>query len=275
MRVVRPLVAGLLTGLALAAAAAPALPLAALEAAAVEHALQARLPAAQVAGLEQGLEAVQAQAGARLQAGAGLAHVREPLTETNTRRYERGQAQIGLRWPLLGSREAGARAVDEARLALALARLEADEAQAVVRRQVRRGYLELVAARQRAALARVWLGAQPGVAQALGRRAAAGLLLPADQLAFQTQADTVERDLRRQEVLARAAQRELAAWTGPAAADLGDPARVLDWPRWPAATARRCWPRSRASRRWRAPAPRARRRGAPRRAAGSTASRPG
>ena len=189
---------------------------------------------AQVEGRAQGLEAAQALGGPRLQAGAGLAHVREPVTDTAVRRYERGHAQVGLRWPLLGSREAAQRAVDEAEVALALAHLQVDEAQALVRQQVRRSYLELVAARQRAAAARAWLGTQPAVAQALARREAAGLLLAADHLAFQTQADTVERDLARQEVAARAAQRELLAWAGPAAEALIDPARTLGWPQWPA-----------------------------------------
>jgi hypothetical protein len=104
-----------------------------------------------------------------------------------------------------------------------------------VRQQVRRSYLELVAARQRAAVAQAWLQAQPAVTQALARREAAGLLLGADRLAYQTQADTVERDLARQDVIARAALRELQAWAGSSAQALGDPAQVLAWPRWPAA----------------------------------------
>ncbi len=210
-------------------------PLAELEVAAVEQALAIRLSEAELAGRRQGLQAAQAQDGPRLQAGAGVARVREPLTDTAVRRYERSQAQVGLRWPLLGSREAAERVVDEADVALALAQLQADEAQALVRLQVRRSYLELVAARQRAAVAQAWLQAQPAVAQALARREATGLLLGADRLAYQTQADTVERDLARQDVIARAALRELQAWAGSSAQALGDPAQVLAWPQWPVA----------------------------------------
>jgi outer membrane protein TolC len=226
-------VAALLGSGVFAVAATP--PLAELEAAAIEQALAVRLSEAELAGRRLGLQAVQAQDGPRLQAGAGLARVREPLSDTAVRRYERSQAQVGLRWPLLGSREAAERAVDEADVALALAHLQADETQALVRLQVRRSYLELVTARQRAAAAQAWLKAQPAVAQALARREAAGLLLGADHLAYQTQADTVERDLARQDVIARAALRELKAWAGSSAQALADPDRGLAWPRWPAA----------------------------------------
>jgi outer membrane protein TolC len=212
--------------------AAP-LPLADLEMAAVEQALTVRVSEAERTRRRHGLEAAQAEDGARLQAGAGLARVREPLSDTAVRRYDRSQVQIGLRWPLLGSREARQRAVEEADVALALAELQTQEAQAWVRLQVRRSYLELVAARQRAAAARAWLQAQPSVSQALKQREASGWLLEADRLAYQTQADTVERDLARQELLARAALRELQAWAGPAARVLEDPAPSWAWPRWP------------------------------------------
>ena len=235
MQLLRLLTAMTLSALGCAVAASEPLPLPALEAAAVEHALAVRLSEAELAGRRQGLEAVRAQDGPRLQAGAGLARVREPVTDTAVRRYERGQAQVGLRWPLLGSREAAQRAVDEADVALAVAHLQADEAQALVRQQVRRSYLDLVAARQRASAARAWLGSQATVAQALARREAAGLLLGADHLAYQTQADTVERDLARQDVIARNAARELRAWAGAAAQGVDETARELAWPSWPQA----------------------------------------
>lgn len=232
---VRAFMSGAALWAAASAGAAPVPPLAELEAAAAEHALASRLSEAGVAQRTHALAAAQAQDGARLQAGAGLARVREPLSDTAMRRYERSQAQVGVRWPLLGSREALQRAVDEADAALAVARMQAEEAQARVRQQVRRSYLDLVAARQRASVTQAWLAAQPAVAQALARREAAGLLLGADQLAYQTQADTVERDLARQEVAASAARRELAAWAGPAADRLVDAGGALAWPQWPAA----------------------------------------
>ncbi|WP_299018553.1 TolC family protein, partial [uncultured Tepidimonas sp.] len=145
--------AALVLGLAALAPAARAgsLPLAAWEAQALDQALARRLAQAE---LEQRLhqrEAAQALDGARLQAGAGLARAREALTDTTVRRYERGQVQLGVRWPLLGSRLAAQRALDEADTAVAAARLREQDARQAVRTEVRRAYVALAAAQAREA----------------------------------------------------------------------------------------------------------------------------
>lgn len=225
-------VAALVLGLAALAPAARAggLPLIAWEAQAVEQALVRRQAQAE---LEQRLhqrEAVQALDGARLQAGAGLAHAREALTDTASRRYERGHVHVGVRWPLLGSRLAAQRALDEADTAVAAARLREQDAREAVRTQVRRAYVTLAAAQAREAAARAWLAQREVLHAGLKRRHDAGLLLVDDYLSYLTQAGTVERDLARQQMVQRNAWRELAVLTGLQV----DTPPAAPWPQWSA-----------------------------------------
>lgn len=222
--------AALVLGLAALAPAARAgsLPLAAWEAQALDQALARRLAQAE---LEQRLhqrEAAQALDGARLQAGAGLARAREALTDTTVRRYERGQVQLGVRWPLLGSRLAAQRALDEADTAVAAARLREQDARQAVRTEVRRAYVALAAAQAREAAARAWLAQREALQAGLDRRRDAGLLLGADRLAYQTQVDTVERDLARQQLAQRLAWRELTLRAGLE----GQAPPAVPWPQW-------------------------------------------
>ena len=56
----------------------------------------------------------QASQGARLFGGTGISTAREAVTDTLRRDYQRFNIQLGVRWPLLGSREAQLRAVTEA-----------------------------------------------------------------------------------------------------------------------------------------------------------------
>lgn len=224
--------AALVLGLAALAPAARAasLPLAAWEAQALDQALARRLAQAE---LEQRLhqrEAAQALDGARLQAGVGLARAREALTDTTVRRYERGQAQLGVRWPLLGSRQAPQRVLDEADTAVAAARLREHDAREAVRTDVRRAYVALAAAQAREAAAHAWLAQREALQAGLDRRRDAGLLLGADHLAYQTQADTVERDRARQAMVRRQAWRELTAQAGLQA----ETPPAAPWPQWSA-----------------------------------------
>lgn len=59
-------------------------------------------------------DAARARQGGRLFGGATVGNAREAVTDTVSRSYQRAQVQAGVRWPLLGSREAQLRAVTEA-----------------------------------------------------------------------------------------------------------------------------------------------------------------
>ena len=90
------------------------------------------LSQAELALATQREHSAHASQGARLFGGASLASAREAVTDTLSRDYQRAQVQVGVRWPLLGSREAQLRALGTAGLAPAIVEGASGRAHGVV-----------------------------------------------------------------------------------------------------------------------------------------------
>ena len=80
----------------------------------------------------------QASQGARLFGGTGISTAREAVTDTLRRDYQRFNIQLGVRWPLLGSRNAQLRSLYEAELAVAQGQVQLRQARQETVQAVRR-----------------------------------------------------------------------------------------------------------------------------------------
>ena len=179
----------LLTAATLAGALSPALAdgplpvsLAELENRARAYAPSARLAQAEVAVAEQRSAATQARQGARLFGGADLGQAREPVTDTLSRDYRRIQGQVGVRWPLLGSRATQERDAQDADRAVARSRLQRQQIELAAVQALRRGYVQHQHSAQRNRIAQAFLHDSAEVQDQLLRRRNAGALLEADRL---------------------------------------------------------------------------------------------
>ena len=201
--------------------------LAELETAARSNAASVRI-AYESAQLQQHrLDAAEAQRGARLQAGVGLADTREPVTDTVVRDYRRGTAQVGVRWPLLEGAQALERAQTDARGALEVARLRARQAEIDVVREVRLAYVDHLHSVERLALAEALLSLEPGVLPVLAARTRQSFLLEADRRELQSTFEIARRDAERARAQRDDAQRRARRFSALAGA-----APAPEPPRW-------------------------------------------
>lgn len=160
----------------------PLVSLAELENRARAYAPAARLAQAEVAVAEQRSAATQARQGARLFGGADLGQAREPVTDTLSRDYRRIQGQVGVRWPLLGSRATQERDAQDADRAVARSRLQRQQIELAAVQALRRGYVQHQHSAQRNRIAQAFLHDSAEVQDQLLRRRNAGALLEADRL---------------------------------------------------------------------------------------------
>lgn len=188
--------------------------LAQLEAWAAQNAIDNQLAQADINVLEQRLRISQAQQGARVFGSANLAHNRDVVSSTGTVSYQDANAQIGIRLPLLGSALKQAQDVQEAGLALRLARLRREQTRSAVIRLLRLANAELYFSEQRIALGQAFLRVEPQARGILQKREQAHLLLTSDALDFLSMFDLARRDLQRDEATKQSAQFVLTALTG-------------------------------------------------------------
>lgn len=127
-------------------------------------------------------DAARAGQGARLFGGGGLNVAREAVTDTLSRDYRRLNAQLGVRWPLLGSRNAQVRSLREAELAAAQGQQRLRQARSDAVQTVRRAYVRQVRTTQRLQIAQVFLDMRPRATAQLDSRHRSGLMLEAERL---------------------------------------------------------------------------------------------
>lgn len=154
-----------------------------------------------------------ASQGAQLFGSASLADAREAVTDTLSRDYQRAQVQLGVRWPLLGSREAQLRATGAAGLATGLAQVRLHQAQREAVFAVRRAYVRHLRSSQRQALAQAFVENLPLAQQQLRQRQNSGVLLEADRLDLLALFDAVAAARDSQGAQQAAARREMARLT--------------------------------------------------------------
>jgi outer membrane protein TolC len=207
---------------------ANAVPLSELEAWAQSEAPAVRLAQAEKDAAAHRTDNVRASQGARLFGGASLGNAREAVTDTTSRSYQRAQAQVGVRWPLLGSREAQLRSVREAEQTATARQLRLLQTQSDAVQAVRRAYVRHLRSAQRIALTQAFLATRPAVQDVLQRRTQSGWMLDAERFGLLATFDTVENTQRAQHAAQEAARRELSRLTGRALPTLVT--QPLAWP---------------------------------------------
>ena len=158
-------------------------------------------------------EAARTRQGPRIFGGATLGNAREAVTDTVSRSYQRAQLQAGIRWPLLGSREAQLRAVKEADQGTAARQVRLQAAQQEAVQAVRRAYLRHLHGMQRLALTQAYLTERTATERLLTQRTRAGHMLEAEQLALSNllaSTHTLQNTLQSN---MQSALRELSRWT--------------------------------------------------------------
>jgi outer membrane protein TolC len=158
-------------------------------------------------------DAARARQGGRLFGGATVGNAREAVTDTVSRSYQRAQVQAGVRWPLLGSREAQLRAVTEAEQGTAArqVRLRAIQQEAV--QAVRQSYLRHLHGMQRIALTQAFLTGKETIEASLERRTNAGYMLPAERMGLSGLFSSTEALQRTLQFTAQSTLRELSRLT--------------------------------------------------------------
>ncbi|WP_236748737.1 TolC family protein [Acidovorax carolinensis] len=161
-------------------------------------------PTVRLAQAEQDLAmhrtgAAGASQGARLFGGTGLSTAREAVNDSLSRDYQRFNVQLGVRWPLLGSRDAQLRSVREAELAVEQGQVRLRQARQEAVQAVRRSYVRHLRSAQRVQIAQAFLDLKPQAQAQLLHRRESGVLLEAERLKLLGLFDTVQaaRDSQR------------------------------------------------------------------------------
>ena len=192
-------------------------------------------PSVQLAQAEQDVAAhrnstARASQGARIFGGTGISTAREAVTDTLSRDYQRFNVQLGVRWPLLGSRDAQLRSVREAELAVAQGQVRLRLARQEAVQAVRRAYARHLRTAQRVGIAQAFLGMRAQARAQLESRRASGVLLEAEKLKLLGLFDMVQASSDNQR-----AQQTL---------NLGELARLTNLPQPTIQTLPMIWPES-------------------------------
>lgn len=185
-----------------------------LESWAMQAAADNRLAQSDIDVLEQRLLVSQAKQGLRIFGSVGLAHNRDVVSDTATVDYKAANAQIGVSLPLLGSAREQVQDVQEAGLALRLARLRREQTRQAVLRLLRNANAELYSSNQRIALGQHYLRIELQARGILQKRVRDHLLLIPDQLDFLSMFDLAKRELARDRAARQSAQFVLGRLTG-------------------------------------------------------------
>ena len=176
----------------------------------------ARLAQTEVAVAEQRSAFAEARQGAQLFGGAALDNTREAVTDSLSRDYRRAQLEVGVRWPLLGSRAAQQRDVREADEALTKSRIQRLQVDHEAVQSVRRAYVRHLRSNQRARIALAFLQPRSGVEDQLLRRRQSGVLLEADRLELIQLFDSVQAAYDSQDTAQQLASADLSRLAGQA-----------------------------------------------------------
>ena len=181
-----------------------------------ETAPQIRLTQAELLAAQHRSDATQSRQGAQLFGNAGMAQTLEPVTDTMSRDYRQTQAQVGIRWPLLGSRNALQREAQAADLDVAMRRSQHAQSEAQAVQATRVAYVQHLRLGQRLAIASAMLEARHDSEQQLLRRRQAGSLLEADRLALNSHFLAAQMEHDSSQALQQLARQTLARLSGQA-----------------------------------------------------------
>jgi outer membrane protein TolC len=223
----------LLLALAFAPARAldtPAPGLTELEDRAQHDAAEMRVSDADIDAMEARLDAARASEGTLVQAGTSMIHAREPITDTASHTYERATGAIGLRYPILGSREAQLRNTADAAGALAQAQFAREQTRAGVLRLVRAAVVDEWHARARMALSDAYLSTRDEARAMLDERERRREMLPSEGRGLLTLYDQARTQVARDEAARAEALSALRRLTGEPLERLADsaPAFAVD-----------------------------------------------
>jgi outer membrane protein TolC len=193
---------------------APASTLAELEDSAQHEAVEMRLSDADIDAMSLRLDAARASEGLQLQASTALINASEALSDTTSHIYQRVTGAVGLRYPVLGSREAQRRNTAEAADALAQAQQARELARTGVLRLVRTAAVDEWHGRERAALARAYLATRDEAQSVLTEREQRREMLPAESRGLLTLYDVARSELARDEAARDEALSSLRRATG-------------------------------------------------------------
>lgn len=172
---------------------------------------------AEVAVAQQRSMTYQAREGGRFFGGLGVINAREAVTDTLSREYTRPQAELGVRWPLLGSRAGQQRNVQDAELAHSQSQVRRLQSENEAVLALRRAYVRHLHSAERARIAHAFLAARAEAQKQLGQRREAGVLLEADNLDLMGLFDIVQAVYDNQQSAQELARAEIARLTGQAA----------------------------------------------------------
>lgn len=160
------------------------------------------------------LQLVESETGAELLGSAGVARVKEPVTDTLNRRYERVHGQVGLRWSFLGAQEARRRNVLEAKAdqQTTAAQTKLLEAQAIT--EIGRLYVRYLRSQQREQLVQTYLDSRKAVSQRVQQRVAGGQMLRAEAMELQGYYEAAQARLAHEREVQKAALRQMGFLTG-------------------------------------------------------------
>lgn len=191
----------------------------------VDQALENRLAESEEQVLRQRSRAIEAEGGPRLFGAVGANQVRDVVNRDLVRSYPALSAQVGVRWPLLGARDAEARQQASARAAVEQGGWRRAAVRAEALRTLRIAYVEALHRGEQAALAGAFLAHEPEATRILSRRWRQRLLLEADYREFLSTFAQARRDAALFGEERDRARRRLAAMTAePADGDIAPPA---------------------------------------------------
>lgn len=184
----------------------------------LEHLALVAAPTVRLAQAEQDLAAhrtgaASASQGAKLFGGTGLSTAREAVTDSLSRDYQRFNVQLGVRWPLMGSRDVQLRSAREAELAVQQGQVRLRQAQQEAVQAVRRSYVRHLRSAQRVQIAQAFLDLQPQAQAQLLRRRESGVLLEAERLKLLGLFDAVQGTRDIHSAVQATSLRELARLT--------------------------------------------------------------
>ena len=141
------------------------------------------------------LEQQQAFSGLKLFGGAGVGAYRKPVTDTLTRDYQRGHIQLGVRYPLLGSRE-------KERFGVLTAEARTREKEQEIPRITHENlgilhsaYVSYWSSQRKIALSAAFLENEPRVRKILNQRTRANYLLDADRRTYMSSFAFVRKNM--------------------------------------------------------------------------------
>lgn len=160
------------------------------------------------------VEAQKADNSPRILTGASLSRVHEPVTDDLSRSYSRTQMLVGLRWGLLGTREAQERKLLDAQTNQALSEEEGKAQNALLQIELAKAYSANARSQQREQIARAFLAGRSAISDQLKRRTQNKVMLEAERLSLMRLYDEAALLQNREQLAQATALQRISFLTG-------------------------------------------------------------